>query len=71
LQHEKAAQEQVGLAVRPKGGLSVLGIDPFLLLPSRLLYYKAAYCLAVCPAGEEVIAPYLTDKSGPGPPPCG
>jgi Fe-S-cluster-containing hydrogenase component 2 len=25
--------------------------------------YKAAYCLAVCPAGEEVIAPYLTDKS--------
>jgi ferredoxin len=26
--------------------------------------YKAAYCLAVCPAGEEVIAPYLTDKSG-------
>jgi len=26
--------------------------------------YKAAYCLAVCPAGEEVIGPYLTDKSG-------
>ena len=25
--------------------------------------YKAAYCLAVCPAGEEVIAPYLTDKA--------
>jgi hypothetical protein len=25
--------------------------------------YKAAYCLAVCPAGEEVIGPYLTDKS--------
>jgi Fe-S-cluster-containing hydrogenase component 2 len=24
--------------------------------------YKAAYCLAVCPAGEEVIGPYLTDK---------
>jgi hypothetical protein len=24
--------------------------------------YKAAYCLAVCPAGEEVIAPFLTDK---------
>ena len=21
--------------------------------------YKAAYCLAVCPAGEEVIEPYL------------
>jgi hypothetical protein len=25
--------------------------------------YKAAYCLAVCPAGEEVIGPYLTDKT--------
>jgi epoxyqueuosine reductase len=24
--------------------------------------YKAAYCLAVCPAGEEVIAPYLDDR---------
>jgi ferredoxin len=26
--------------------------------------YKAAYCLAVCPAGEEVIGPYLTNKAG-------
>jgi Fe-S-cluster-containing hydrogenase component 2 len=26
--------------------------------------YKAAYCMAVCPAGEDVIGPYLTDKSG-------
>lgn len=26
--------------------------------------YKAAYCLAVCPAGEEVIAPFLTDRAG-------
>jgi Fe-S-cluster-containing hydrogenase component 2 len=25
--------------------------------------YKAAYCLAVCPAGEDVIGPYLTDRS--------
>jgi ferredoxin len=24
--------------------------------------YKAAYCLAVCPAGEEVIGPFLDDK---------
>jgi len=24
--------------------------------------YKAAYCLAVCPAGEEVISPFLTDR---------
>lgn len=24
--------------------------------------YKAAYCLAVCPAGEDVIAPFLDDK---------
>ncbi|HUY87663.1 MAG TPA: SCP2 sterol-binding domain-containing protein [Pirellulales bacterium] len=26
--------------------------------------YKAAYCLSVCPAGEEVIGPYLVDKAG-------
>jgi Fe-S-cluster-containing hydrogenase component 2 len=26
--------------------------------------YKAAYCLAVCPAGEEVIGPFLTNRSG-------
>jgi Fe-S-cluster-containing hydrogenase component 2 len=26
--------------------------------------YKAAYCLAVCPAGSDVIGPYLTDKAG-------
>jgi ferredoxin len=25
--------------------------------------YKAAYCLAVCPAGEDVIGPYLTDRA--------
>ena len=25
--------------------------------------YKAAYCLSVCPAGEDVIGPYLTNKS--------
>jgi ferredoxin-NADP reductase/Fe-S-cluster-containing hydrogenase component 2 len=24
--------------------------------------YKSAYCMAVCPAGEEVIGPYLQDK---------
>jgi Fe-S-cluster-containing hydrogenase component 2 len=24
--------------------------------------YKAAYCVAVCPAGENVIAPFLTDR---------
>jgi Fe-S-cluster-containing hydrogenase component 2 len=24
--------------------------------------YKAAYCIAVCPAGEDVIAPFLTDR---------
>jgi Fe-S-cluster-containing hydrogenase component 2 len=24
--------------------------------------YKSAYCIAVCPAGEDVIAPYLRDK---------
>lgn len=26
--------------------------------------YKAAYCMAVCPAGEDVIAPFLTDRPG-------
>lgn len=26
--------------------------------------YKAAYCLSVCPAGEEVIAPFLADRPG-------
>lgn len=25
--------------------------------------YKAAYCLAVCPAGEDVIGPYLADRA--------
>jgi Fe-S-cluster-containing hydrogenase component 2 len=25
--------------------------------------YKAAYCLAVCPAGEDVIGPFLTDRA--------
>src|SRR3989441_3707877 len=24
--------------------------------------YKAAYCMAVCPAGDDVIAPFLTDR---------
>jgi epoxyqueuosine reductase QueG len=26
--------------------------------------YKAAYCLAVCPAGEDVIGPFLKDRKG-------
>jgi ferredoxin len=26
--------------------------------------YKAAYCMAVCPAGEDVIAPFLEDRRG-------
>lgn len=26
--------------------------------------YKAAYCLAVCPAGDEVIAPFRADRKG-------
>ena len=25
--------------------------------------YKSAYCMAVCPAGEEVIAPFLLDRT--------
>jgi ferredoxin len=26
--------------------------------------YNAAYCIAVCPAGDDVIGPYLADKAG-------
>jgi ferredoxin-NADP reductase/ferredoxin len=26
--------------------------------------YKSAYCMAVCPAGEDVLGPYLEDKAG-------
>jgi NAD-dependent dihydropyrimidine dehydrogenase PreA subunit len=26
--------------------------------------YKAAYCMEVCPAGEDVIGPFLTDRKG-------
>jgi ferredoxin len=26
--------------------------------------YKAAYCMAVCPAGEDVIGPFLNDRAG-------
>ena len=26
--------------------------------------YKAAYCVAVCPAGDDVIGPFLTDRAG-------
>lgn len=26
--------------------------------------YKAAYCLSVCPAGEDVLAPFLQDRGG-------
>jgi hypothetical protein len=26
--------------------------------------YKSAYCMAVCPAGDDVIGPFLTDRPG-------
>jgi hypothetical protein len=26
--------------------------------------YKAAYCMAACPAGEDVIPPFLSDRQG-------
>jgi Fe-S-cluster-containing hydrogenase component 2 len=29
--------------------------------------YKSAYCMAVCPAGEDVIGPYLEDSETPSP----
>ena len=39
-----------------------IGVD--VAKPLLRANYKAAYCLSVCPAGEEVIGPYLTDKAG-------
>jgi ferredoxin len=27
-------------------------------------HYKSAYCMAICPAGDDVIGPYLRDKRG-------
>jgi ferredoxin len=59
---EKVADSKDGLDYRNKVSLSEttsmwqsLSFGP---------NYKAAYCLAVCPAGEDVIGPFLTDRAG-------
>jgi ferredoxin len=58
---EKVADSKDGLDYRQKVSLSEttsmwqsLSFGP---------NYKAAYCLAVCPAGEDVIGPFLTDRT--------
>jgi ferredoxin len=58
---EKVADSKDGLDYRKKVSASEtasmwqsLGFGP---------NYKAAYCLAVCPAGEDVIGPFLTDRA--------
>jgi ferredoxin len=57
---EKVAESNTALSYREKVSLSEtasmwqsLSFGP---------NYKAAYCLAVCPAGEDVIGPFLTDR---------
>jgi alkyl sulfatase BDS1-like metallo-beta-lactamase superfamily hydrolase len=42
----------------------ILALFPILLAFLIAFNYKVAYCLSVCPAGEDVIGPYLTDKAG-------
>jgi NAD-dependent dihydropyrimidine dehydrogenase PreA subunit len=57
---EKVAESNTALSYREKVSLSEtasmwqsLSFGP---------NYKAAYCLAVCPAGDDVIGPFLTDR---------
>src|SRR5262245_34681368 len=57
---EKVAASKTALSYREKVSLSETASmwQSLAFGPS----YKAAYCLAVCPAGEDVIAPFLTDR---------
>jgi NAD-dependent dihydropyrimidine dehydrogenase PreA subunit len=58
---EKVADSKDGLDYRQKVSLSETAS-----LWQSLAFgpnYKAAYCLAVCPAGEDVIGPFLTDRA--------
>jgi ferredoxin len=57
---EKVADSNTALSYREKVSLSETAS-----LWQSLAFgpnYKAAYCLAVCPAGEDVIGPFLTDR---------
>jgi NAD-dependent dihydropyrimidine dehydrogenase PreA subunit len=58
---EKVADSKDGLDYRQKMSLS----ETTSLWQSLAFgpNYKAAYCLAVCPAGEDVIGPFLTDRA--------
>jgi hypothetical protein len=57
---EKIADSKSALDYREK----VSGAESVSMWPSLSFgaNYKAAYCLSVCPAGEDVIAPFLTDR---------
>jgi Fe-S-cluster-containing hydrogenase component 2 len=59
---EKVADSKDGLDYRRK-----VSISETASLWQSLAFgpnYKAAYCLAVCPAGEDVIGPFLTNRAG-------
>jgi NAD-dependent dihydropyrimidine dehydrogenase PreA subunit len=58
---EKVASSNTALSYREKVSLSETASmwQSLAFGPN----YKAAYCLAVCPAGEEVIGPFLQDRS--------
>jgi Fe-S-cluster-containing hydrogenase component 2 len=58
---EKVASSNTALSYREKVSLSETASmwQSLAFGPN----YKAAYCLAVCPAGEEVIGPFLTDRA--------
>jgi NAD-dependent dihydropyrimidine dehydrogenase PreA subunit len=57
---EKVAESNTALSYREKVSLSeTASVWQSLAFGPN---YKAAYCLAVCPAGEDVIGPFLTDR---------
>src|SRR5258708_19674409 len=57
---ETIAQSGSGLAYRKKvSGAETVSMWQSLAFGAN---YKAAYCLSVCPAGEDVIAPFLTNR---------
>ena len=61
---EQVADSKDALDYRKKVSDPEIGVDvaePLASGPN----YKAAYCLAVCPAGEDVIGPFL-DRPGTG-----
>jgi ferredoxin len=60
-------QEQVAASRTPAGLRARVSDAESASLWQSLAFgpnYKAAYCLAVCPAGEDVIPPFLADRAG-------